>query len=149
MDKRMRGLSKRTGRHRGFSGPCSGGASPIQYHRCLATILIALACGCAGPDSSDRNTNNMSDETPLPLNIKLRIGHKVLDSATWRSELSNAMEEANRKVRIANLPDHLNADVIDREKASAFVAGLQKLPAETLKPLAGKTVFLNYHELML
>ena len=64
-------------------------------------------------------------------------------------QLSAAIEESNRAARSAKVPDQLNMDVIDPEKASAFVAALQTLPPDTLKALAGKTVFLNHEELML
>jgi hypothetical protein len=83
------------------------------------------------------------------MNIKVRIGRAVLEADHGNSELSAAIGESNRKAHIEGLPDHLNPEVIDVEKAKALLAALPKLPAEELKPLMGRTLFLNYDGLML
>ena len=91
----------------------------------------------------------MSDMTPLPLGIKLRAGHAVVDGQAWRAEWPALIEQSNRQARLEGLPDHLNAEIIDPAKTGAFLAALAKLPGAVLRPLAGKTLYLNYPGLML
>jgi hypothetical protein len=91
----------------------------------------------------------MSDMTPFPIAVKLRAGHAVVDGTAWRADLPALIEQSNRKARLDGLPDHLNPEIIDPEKAAAFLAALAKRPAAALQPLAGRTLFLNYAGLML
>jgi hypothetical protein len=91
----------------------------------------------------------MNDSVSLPANIKLRVGHTDLNSPLRLSDLAAAIDKANAQARLEGLPDHLNADIIDREKAQAFVIALPRLPDDSLKPLSGQKLFLDYGGLML
>src|SRR4051812_795618 len=91
----------------------------------------------------------MSDPTPLPMGIKVRAGHTVVDGAAWRAGLPAALEKSNRRRRLEGLPDHLNPQIIDPDKASAFLEALARLPAAALEPLAGRALYLNSAGLML
>jgi len=84
-----------------------------------------------------------------PLDVKLRVGSKVFPLAGWQQDLPAALEASNARVRIAGLPDTLNPEIMDREKAEAFLAALPKLPAKARKAISGKTLYLNYPDLML
>ena len=91
----------------------------------------------------------MSDVTSLPANIKLRVGAAVVNGPAWRAELPPVLDQANRKARLAGLPDHLNPAILDPDKTTAFLTALPKLPAETLQSLAGKKLSLDSGGLML
>lgn len=84
----------------------------------------------------------------LPISLKLRAGHAQLEASARRADLLAAIEQSNRKARLANLPDHLDPEIIDPEKALAFRAGLSRLPAQLLQPLSGRTLLLNYPDLL-
>jgi hypothetical protein len=112
--------------------------------------VILLASGCARVDTTDTGkTKNMNDVTSFPSDIKLRVGFAVVDGPAWRAELTPAINESNRKARLEGLADQLNPAILDAEKVAAFLAVLPKLPAETLRSLAGRTLSLDSAGLML
>jgi len=84
-----------------------------------------------------------------PLDVKLRVGFKVFALVGWKQDLPAALDESNAKVRIEGLPDTLNPEIMDREKAEAFLTALPKLPAKARKAISGKTLYLNNPDLML
>jgi hypothetical protein len=91
----------------------------------------------------------MNETVSLPLDIKLRVGHAVLNNPVQLSDLAAAIDKANAQVRLENLPDHLNPGIIDRDKAQAFVDALSRLSEDSLKPLSGQALLLDYDGLML
>jgi len=94
-------------------------------------------------------SGNAGSLTSLPIPLKLRVGHAEIDPASGRAALLAAIEESNRKARLADLPDHLDPEIIDAEKAVALINGLSRLPRQALQPLAGRILLLNYPELMI
>lgn len=109
---------------------------------------MLLACANA-VIAEDGKKKHMSEVTTIPTNISLRIGATVVNGPKWQEELPAPLEQYNRKVRLEGLPDHLNPAVIDSEKVAAFLKALPQFPAESLKPLAGRTIWLDYGGLLL
>ena len=109
---------------------------------------MLLACASA-VSAEDGKKKNMSEVTTIPADIRLRIGATVVNGPKWQEELPAPLEQYNRKVRLEGLPDHLNPAVIDPEKVAAFLKALPQFPAESLKPLAGRTLALYSAGLML
>jgi hypothetical protein len=78
--------------------------------------------------------------------LRVRVGRVTLPLESGAA-VSEAIERSNATLRVADLPDALNPDIIDPAKAAAFLAALGKLPTSELAPLAGHSVYLNAPEL--
>lgn len=74
--------------------------------------------------------------------LRLRVGHEVVDSGSAQG-VAEAVAVSNRAHRIDGLPDALNPGIIDPAKAEALRVALPRLPEESLKPIAGRALYLN------
>lgn len=79
-----------------------------------------------------------------PIGFRVRIGHTVLPASTERGALRAAIEQANRGYTQPGLPDALNPDVIDVDKAAALVAALPAIAKLAPQLLAGRELLLNH-----
>jgi hypothetical protein len=83
---------------------------------------------------------------PGAAGLRVRVGHVTVPLESGGA-VTEAIERSNAIVRVPDLPDALNPDIIDPAKAAAFLAALAKLPWSDLAPLAGHSVYLNAPEL--
>ena len=79
-----------------------------------------------------------------PIGFRVRIGHTVLPATTERDALRAAIEQANRGYTQPGLPDALNPDVIDADKAAALVAALPAIAKLAPQVLAGRELLLSH-----
>jgi hypothetical protein len=94
-------------------------------------------------------SDNAASLPALPVPLTLRVGQAEINPASGRAALLAAIDESNRKARLEDLPDHLDPEIIDPEKAVALLNGLSRLPRQALRPLAGRILLLNYPDLMI
>lgn len=88
----------------------------------------------------------MAEDAPRPA-FRLRIGQQYLDAGAAPDAVLAFVDNANRPRRIEGLPDTLNPQIIDPEKAAHFAAGLGRLPSATLAKLAGHDLVLDNYAL--
>ncbi|HEY7115808.1 MAG TPA: hypothetical protein VH475_04425 [Tepidisphaeraceae bacterium] len=97
----------------------------------------------AGPD--DRLSEFLAGN-----HITLRIGSEQLaPAAGLLDRVSTAVERANRARRFDQLPDALNAELLDPAKVQAFLRNLPSLDAATIERLRDRVLYLNAPELAL
>jgi hypothetical protein len=101
------------------------------------------------PALADDNPTKDGGVTTYKIDFKLRAGHDSVAASGDRAAILGLIEQSNRGNRLDGLPDHLNPDVIDPQKAEAMIAALARLPAEMLRPLEGRALYLNSAGLMI
>ena len=79
-----------------------------------------------------------------PIGFGLRLGHTRLAPATTMQALRSAIDESNRRFRLEGLPDSLNPDIVDADKAAALVAALPAIAHKAPQLLAGRELLLNH-----
>lgn len=78
-----------------------------------------------------------------PIAFRLRLGHSVLAPTTTIGALRSAIDQFNRAVRLPGLPDKLNPDVIDADKAAALVTALPMVAQKSPQLLAQRELYLT------
>lgn len=78
------------------------------------------------------------------IGFRVRIGHSVLPPTTTLGALRAAVEQSNGGFRLPGLPDRLNPDIIDVDKAAALVAALPAIVQRSPQLLAGRELFINH-----
>lgn len=112
--------------------------------------LALLACGPGDPGVTRAKKLMSTDECLLRFDITLRAGHsEIAPGEGAASRALEAVEAANRRARLPDLPDELNPVIIDTSKVRAFLAGLPRVPESNLEKLRGRVLYLNDPALLL
>jgi hypothetical protein len=122
----------------------------------LSVILTSLLGGCAMPQNDDAAAR-VTDARDTPLAeflarhaITLRIGsEKLPPGPDVLRRVPEAVGRANESRRFVDLPDDLNAELLDAEKVEAFLAALPTLGDDVTAALAGRVLYLNAPNLRL
>jgi len=84
------------------------------------------------------------DEVLSIYQISVRVGSTVTPPGDGVLErVARSVERRNVSVRLSDLADELNPEILDGEKVQAFLEGLPSVPGETLTRLRGRTLYLN------
>jgi hypothetical protein len=109
-----------------------------------AASLLFFGCGTVTPAD-----NNLNRNMNLPKDLKLRAGRTELGATAPKFQLLAAIERSNQQARLEGLPDYLNPEIIDADKAQALLSAIANSPADTSLSLAQHTLYLNYPGLMI
>ena len=96
----------------------------------------------------------MSQQAPssgddAEIGVRLRLGQTQLAPSTKASALRAAIEASNRGLRLPDLADSLNPDIVDADKAAAFVARLPGLAKQSPQLFAGRELLLGHGPLQI
>jgi hypothetical protein len=97
--------------------------------------------------SAPESTGRSAQRSDAAVGYRLRVGHATLPATTTFGALRAAVERSNGEFRTSGLPDRLNPDVIDVDKATALVAALPAIVQRSPQLLAGRELLLSHADL--
>ncbi len=118
-------------------------AKPLTRFKRLVTLVVllmsegAMSGGPVPPASGPRFAD-------APIGFRVRLGHNSLESTTTLAAFRAALEVWNTSNRVVDLPDSLNPDIIDVDKAFALIVALPAIAAQSPQLMARHVLFLNH-----
>ena len=101
------------------------------------------------PPDGPGNAGSAAPATDAPIGFQVRLGHSQLAPATTMAALRAAIDASNRGFRVEGLPDALNPDVIDPDKAAALLLALPTIARKSPQLLAGRELLLTHGPLQI